>query len=79
MDTFDHLALNTRTGRKFVLSPAEYKLLELCNGKLNASEIVSLWANQQDIELDKQVLLMARGLAMITEFLKKGIIQAMKP
>ena len=74
MDSIGHLAFCSKTGRQFLLSTPENRLLELCDGKRTIKEITSLWIEEQTREFDTQILLLARGLAVIREFLRKGLI-----
>lgn len=76
LESFEHLAFNTQTGKKFVLTPTENLLLELCDGTQTAGEIIFRWAEAQTQEQEIQIKLLGRGFAIIKEFLKKGILQA---
>lgn len=74
MHSFEHFAFCSKTGKHFLLSPSENRLLELCDGKRTVGEIVSIWISEQTEAFDAQILLLARGLAIIRGYLRKGLV-----
>jgi anaerobic magnesium-protoporphyrin IX monomethyl ester cyclase len=72
--SYEHTAFCSKTWKQFPLLPSEYRLLELCNGKRNVGDILSLWISEQTKEFGTKISLLARGSAIIRDYLRKGLV-----
>ena len=73
--SFDHRALDTETGEVLDLSPEEQKMMEMCDGRRSAKEIIDEWVRERGQVAQERTLDLAKAVIMINKLYINGLIE----
>lgn len=73
--SFGHRALDTESGEEFGLSPEEQRLMEMCDGRRSAKEIIDDWVRERGRIAEERTLDLAKAVIMINKLYVNGLIE----